>query len=192
MKNSIISIGESIHASIPKTGQIMKDLAALGPDAYDKPSGPLNYIKALIESQADDGADFIAVNVDAFGEDNPQTAVDMMRQYVKLVRKWSKGVPVCVDSGNNDVLVAGLKEWFDTKENVRQPLINSLKVYTWTNSCPQGIRLRIHRFLYRRKTRAPVGTLVRLLARKTIFDSPSTIQLPASKSSIRLRSLLMP
>ena len=26
MKNALISIGESIHASIPKTGQIMKEL----------------------------------------------------------------------------------------------------------------------------------------------------------------------
>ena len=31
MKNALISIGESIHASIPKTGQIMKQLADLGP-----------------------------------------------------------------------------------------------------------------------------------------------------------------
>ena len=136
MKNPVISIGESIHASIPKTGQIMKQLASLGPDAYTRPSGPLNYIKALIESQADDNADYIAVNVDVFGEDAPQNAVNMMRQYVKLVRKWSKGVPLCVDSGNNDVLVAGLKEWFDTKEKVKQPLINSLKVYTLAQFLP--------------------------------------------------------
>jgi methylenetetrahydrofolate reductase (NADPH) len=130
MKNALISIGESVHASIPKTGQIMKQLAELGPDAYVKPSGPLNYIRALIESQANDGADYIAVNVDAFGEDNPQTAVNMMREYVKLVRRWGDGVPICIDSGNNDVLVASLKEWYNTDEVVRQPLINSVKIYT--------------------------------------------------------------
>lgn len=130
MKNALISIGESVHASIPKTGQIMKQLAELGPDAYVKPSGPLNYIRALIESQANDGADYIAVNVDAFGEDDPQTAVNMMREYVKLVRKWGNGVPICIDSGNNDVLVAALKEWYNTKEVVTQPLVNSVKIYT--------------------------------------------------------------
>ncbi|MGA2069748.1 MAG: methylenetetrahydrofolate reductase C-terminal domain-containing protein [Sedimentisphaerales bacterium] len=130
MKNALISIGESIHASIPKTGQIMRQLAQLGPDAYTKPSGPLNYIKALVESQANDGADYIAVNVDAFGEDDQQVAVNMMREYVKLVRRWSDGVPICIDSGNNDVLVAALKEWYDTNEVVRQPLINSVKIYT--------------------------------------------------------------
>ena len=93
MKNALISIGESVHASIPKTGQIMKQLAGLGPDAYTKPSGPLNYIKGLVESQAKDGADYIAVNVDAFGEDSQQVAVDMMREYVKLVRQVEQWRP---------------------------------------------------------------------------------------------------
>ena len=91
MKNALISIGESIHASIPKTGQIMKQLAQLGPDAYTKPSGPLNYIKALVESQANDGADYIAVNVDAFGEDDQQTAVEYdarIRQAGSQVEQW--------------------------------------------------------------------------------------------------------
>ncbi len=136
MKNALISIGESIHASIPKTGQIMKQLAGLGADAYEKPSGPLNYIRALIESQANDGADFLAVNVDAFGEDDPQTSVNMMREYVKLVRKWGGGVPVCIDSSNNDVLTAGLKEWYNTDEELAKPLINSVKVYTMDKFFP--------------------------------------------------------
>jgi 5,10-methylenetetrahydrofolate reductase len=136
MKNAIISTGESIHASIPKTGQIMKELAGLGKDAYTKESGPLNYIKALIESQSNEGADFIAVNLDTFGEDDPKTAVDMMREYVKMVRKWGKGVPVCIDSSNDDVLKAGLKEWFNTSEKVGQPLINSIKVYTMDKMMP--------------------------------------------------------
>ena len=111
-------------------------MRSLGPDAYTRPSGPLNYIKALIESQASDGADYIAVNLDIFGEDDPQTAVNMMREYAKMVRKWGKGVPICFDSSNNDVLIAGLKEWFDTEEDVRQPLVNSIKVYTMDKFLP--------------------------------------------------------
>jgi len=136
MKNALISIGESIHASIPKTGLIMKQLAELGPDAYTKESGPLNYIKALVESQASEDADYIAVNVDAFGEQDPQTAVNMMREYVKLVRQWSNGVPVCIDSSNDDVLIAGLKEWYNTDKEIGQPLINSIKVYTMDKMLP--------------------------------------------------------
>ena len=114
----------------------MSDLTQLGPDAYSKPSEPLDYIKGLIESQADDNADYIAVNLDAFGETDPQVTIDMMVEYVKLVRKWGKGVAVCIDSSNDDVLKAGLKQWYDTNEQVKQPLINSVKVYTIDNVLP--------------------------------------------------------
>jgi 5-methyltetrahydrofolate corrinoid/iron sulfur protein methyltransferase len=136
MKNLLISIGESIHASIPKTGQVMKELATLGPGAYSQPSGPLNYIRALIESQVADEADYIAINLDAFGEDDPQIAVDMMVEYVKLVRQWGGGVPVCIDSSNDDVLIAGLKEWYNTNQTVKPPLLNSVKVHTMDRMLP--------------------------------------------------------
>jgi len=136
MKNPLISIGESIHASIPKTGGIMKQLAELGPDAYSAPSEPLEHIKALIESQASEGADYIAVNLDAFGESDMQISVDMMLEYVRMVRKWGNGIPICIDSSNDDVLIAGLKEWYNTEKEVREPLINSLKVYTMDNMLP--------------------------------------------------------
>ena len=124
MKNLLISIGEAVHASIPKTGKIMKELAELGGDAYSKPSEPLNYIRALIESQADDGADYIAVNLDAYGESDPQVTIDMMVEYVKLVRQYGGGVPICIDSSDDNVLIAGLKEWYNSDKSVKQPLIN--------------------------------------------------------------------
>lgn len=40
MKNPFIAIGESIHASIPKTGGIMKQLSKLGANAYSTPGEP--------------------------------------------------------------------------------------------------------------------------------------------------------
>jgi 5-methyltetrahydrofolate corrinoid/iron sulfur protein methyltransferase len=135
-KNYLISIGETIHASIPRTGKIIKQLAQLGPDAFDKPSGPLNYIRALIESQVAEGADYIAVNLDVLGEQNPQIAVETTRQYVHLLHRWSQGVPICFDSSSNDVLIAGLKEWYNTDKPVRPPLINSVKVYTMDKILP--------------------------------------------------------
>jgi cobalamin-dependent methionine synthase I len=136
MKNQLINIGESVHASIPKTGAVMRQLAQLGPDAYSKESEPLNYIKALIESQASDGADYIAVNLDAFGEDDPQVSINMMIEYVKLVHKWGRGVPVCIDSSDNNVLIAGLKQWYNNDKQVKQPLINSVKIYTTEQILP--------------------------------------------------------
>ena len=135
-KNALISNGEAIHASIPKTGKIMRMLEALGPDAYTKPSGPLNYVRALIESQVSEGADYLAINLDAFGETDPQVAVKMMREYVKMVRKWGNGVGICMDSSNDDVLKAGLEECYNTTESIKQPLINSIKVYTMDKMLP--------------------------------------------------------
>jgi 5-methyltetrahydrofolate corrinoid/iron sulfur protein methyltransferase len=136
MKKPLITIGESIHASTPKTGRIMKHLAELGHNAYSMTSEPLSYIKGLIESQAADGADYMAVNLDAFGEDEPQLCVDMMIEYVRMVRKWGNGVPICIDSSNNNVLIAGLKEWYNAGGHVKQPLINSVKVYTMEDILP--------------------------------------------------------
>jgi 5-methyltetrahydrofolate--homocysteine methyltransferase len=136
MTKKFISIGESVHASIPKTAEQMKQLAGMGPDAYSRPSELLNYIKGLIESQAAEGADYIAVNLDAFGEDDPQKAVEEMVEYVRMVRKWGGGVPICVDSSNDDVLKAGLKEWFNTDVKVAQPLVNSIKIYTMNDMLP--------------------------------------------------------
>ncbi len=136
MKNALISIGEAIHASIPKTGAVMKDLHARGENAYASPSPELAYVRALIEDQAAEGADYIAVNVDAFGESDPQLAADMMVQYVRLVRAWGGTVPVCMDSSDDRVLLAGLKEWYGGGDAVRQPLINSIKAYTADRMMP--------------------------------------------------------
>jgi 5-methyltetrahydrofolate corrinoid/iron sulfur protein methyltransferase len=133
---SLIAIGEAVHASIPRTGLVMKRLHALGAGAYTNPSPELDYVRALITSQVDEGAAYIAVNVDAFGESDSHQAVDMMVEYVRLVRKWSKGVPVCLDSSNDDVLRAGLKEWYATTEPVARPLVNSIKVYTMAEMMP--------------------------------------------------------
>ena len=130
MKVPLITIGESIHASIPQTAEVMKEINRLGKEAYSKQTAQLNYIKSLVESQANDGADYIAVNLDAFGEDEPQICIDMMVEYVRLVRKWGNGVPVCIDSSDDDVLIAGLEEWYNTDEKVKEPLINSVKIYT--------------------------------------------------------------
>ena len=136
MKNALISIGEDIHASIPKHGAVMRELHALGDGAYEKESPQLDYVRALIQRQVEAGADYIAVNVDAFGESDPQLAADIMVEYVRLVRKWGGMVPVCIDSSDDDVLRAGLKEWYATAEPVNPPLVNSIKTYTADEMMP--------------------------------------------------------
>jgi 5-methyltetrahydrofolate corrinoid/iron sulfur protein methyltransferase len=130
MTKKFIGIGETIHASIPRVAKVMKDLHALGDDAFTASSEPLAIIKSIIESQADEGAAYIAVNMDAFGEDDPALSVELMRKYIRLVREFGKGVPACIDSSDDKILVAGLKEWYDTDQPVTKPLVNSIKVYT--------------------------------------------------------------
>ena len=130
MAKPLICIGELVHASIPATGRMMRKLADSGPGAYTTDSEPLDYIKNLIESQAADGADYIAVNLDAFGESDPRTAVRMMSDYVELVRRWGRDVPICIDSSNDEVLETALVDWYESGGRVRPPLLNSVKVHT--------------------------------------------------------------
>ena len=130
MKNALITIGEDIHASIPKHSGIMRELHDLGEGAYSNPSPQLDYMRALIENQVEAGADYLAINVDAFGESDPQLSIDIMVEYVKLVRQWGGMVPVCIDSSDDNVLIAGLKEWYNTDDPVKPPLVNSIKTYS--------------------------------------------------------------
>ncbi len=136
MKNALITIGEDIHASIPKHGAVMRELHALGEGAYENDSPQLGYVRALIENQAELGADYIAINVDAFGESDPQLAADIMVEYVRLVRKWGGMVPACIDSSDDNVLRAGLKEWYASDDPVKPPLVNSIKTYTADEMMP--------------------------------------------------------
>ena len=129
MAKKLISIGETLHASIPRVAKIMTELHGLGEGAFDNDSEPRAGIIEIIALQAKEGADFIGINVDAFGEDDMAAAAELMRKYVRLVREFGEGVPACFDSSNDDVLVAGLKEWYDTDVEVAVPLINSIKVY---------------------------------------------------------------
>ena len=120
-KSPLISIGETLDSYSPKTGAIMKMLAGLGEDAYTKHSGPLNYIKALIKSQARENPEYILVNIDAVAKGDD--AVEMIKQYAHLVRRNGRGVAIAIDSANKDVLVAGLKEWYTEGTKVKKPLV---------------------------------------------------------------------
>ncbi len=123
-------IGESVHASIPKTGKVMRELAAAGAGAYENESESLSYIISLIKDQAERGASYIEVNVDEFCGADASEAIELMKVYVGLVAKHSGGVPVCVDSSNDDILRAGLEEWYKQGSDMPVPMLNSVKVHT--------------------------------------------------------------
>jgi 5-methyltetrahydrofolate corrinoid/iron sulfur protein methyltransferase len=69
----------------------------------------------------------------------------MMVEYTRLVKRWGNGVPICFDSSNDNVLITGLKEWYEGKSEIsnlksqiaqRAPLMNSIKVYTMDRMMP--------------------------------------------------------
>jgi 5,10-methylenetetrahydrofolate reductase len=129
-KSPLISIGDQLSASNPKTAKVMKEILDLGDAGFQRLPGPIGYVKALIQSQADDGADYIAVNVDALSDEEGQLAVKMMKPYVRLVRQWGRGVPVCIDSRFDDALIAGLNEWYNANQPVKTPLLSSIRAKT--------------------------------------------------------------
>ena len=140
-KAAFIQIGESIHASIPRPAAAMSELQAMGPDALEQPSGARDYILSLIKEQVKHGADYLEVNVDAFGEHDSALPIRMMRDYVRLVRTHGGGVPVCVDSGAPDVLAAGLEAWYEgAPASIASPLLNSIKTYTMNQLLPLRAR----------------------------------------------------
>ena len=122
-RNPLLYISNLVHASVPKVGVILKQLSQLGADKYSSSSGPLNYLKASIQSQALGDADYIAVNLDALFEGDAQDAANTMAEYVTLIHKWGRTVPVCIDSRRIDVIDAGLRQWYSLSRNVKAPLV---------------------------------------------------------------------
>ena len=118
----LIMIGESLHASISKCGEAMDKAYNCNDEAS------WQYITDIITSQAAADADFIEVNVDKFCEAGVDIAIDMMKKFVSMVVELGGNSVVCIDSSNDDILIAGL-EAFSEAGGKNKPLINSIKPY---------------------------------------------------------------
>jgi 5-methyltetrahydrofolate--homocysteine methyltransferase len=126
---NLIEIGESIHAQIPRIYWAMNDVLRRS-DGGKRLSGGLAHLIDVINRQMIAGADYIAVNVDAFPQ---RERPGLMRQYVNLVNSLSAGVggmPVCIDSSDPVTKQAGLEAYYRTAENPREkpPIINSINI----------------------------------------------------------------
>lgn len=126
-KGPLISIGDLIDATNPKTGKVMREILDAGEEAFGREAGPAKYITALIQSQVDEGADYIAVNVDALCKDDPQVAATLMRQYVGVIRRSSGGIPVCIDSMFPEAVIAGLETWYQGDRSAKAPLVSGVR-----------------------------------------------------------------
>lgn len=120
--SGLIQVAELIHTSIPLAGSALKLLLDAGPDAFTKPNRGLDVLEDLITSQAEEGGDYIDINIDSL--DAPD-APSFMREVVRQVWLHSGGTPPCIDSSAQAVLKAGLEQWFEF-DNVAPPLLNSI------------------------------------------------------------------
>ena len=117
----VVMVGESVHAHMPRVYWAMKQI-------LDHPGssshGPQAYLAEVITTQVRNGADYIAVNVDAFPSDVRPL---MMRYYVDVVNSLAEGVPVCIDSADSDTKRAGVTQYFRTTRNPDAlPIVNSI------------------------------------------------------------------
>jgi hypothetical protein len=123
----LISIGDMLNAYNPVTCTAMKQFSdSIG--TTKSPNGALNFLKALILTQAAEGASYIAINIDALAKDDPDAAAEMIPPYIKLIRKLGKGVPVCIESRHEEALIAGLQEWYRGDGHVAPPLIGPIDI----------------------------------------------------------------
>jgi 5,10-methylenetetrahydrofolate reductase len=121
----LISIGDMLNAYNPAISTAMKQFnESIG--KTKGPNGALNFLKALILTQAAEGASYIAVNIDALAKDDPDAAAEIIPPYVKLIRKLGKGVPVCIESRHQEALIAGLQEWYRGDGHVSPPLLGPI------------------------------------------------------------------
>ncbi|MGE4285396.1 MAG: dihydropteroate synthase [Phycisphaerae bacterium] len=121
---NFIKIGESVHASIPSMGKLMREVF----DDTDEKAVALNAIKAKIIEQAEKGASYIDVNVDDYFAENADRAAELMRTFVTLVAESGCGIPACIDSSNDELVIEGLRAWYSTGVSADlRPMVNSIK-----------------------------------------------------------------
>ncbi len=139
--NKFTQIGELLHTSIASSRKAMDALIAKGDNAFNTPSAELDAVKEIITKQIDTGADYIEINLDDLLGNNDQEIIEMMAQYVELIKQCCKDNPecsVCIDSSDDRLLVSGLNQWYKDSHNLKKPMINSVKVSNIDNILSLG------------------------------------------------------
>ena len=123
----LIALGDMLNAYNPVISTAMKQFNE-SLDKAKNQNGASNFLKALILTQAAEGASYIAVNIDALAKKDATAAAKLVLPYVKLVHRFGKGVPMCIESRHQEALIAGLKQWYDTDGQVAPPLVGPIDI----------------------------------------------------------------
>jgi cobalamin-dependent methionine synthase I len=139
----------------------------------------LEYIEQLISSQSRAGADFIEVNVDQFGENGKDFAAGMMSRFVAMVAENGGDSGVCIDSSDDDLLIAGLESCYQQPSLGKKPLVNSVKTYNADKLLPlaQKMPFSFIALLMVHENNDPVAELIDQA--NTIFDKALDVGLSA-------------
>lgn len=116
-KNPLTIVGEAIDSANPHCLTALQQLTDAA-EPKGKDSRAFAYIKALIQSQAQDKADFIGMNLDAFTSDPKHVAT-----VVGWIQQCSRSVPVCLESKSDSMIEAGLQAWFGSAPSARIPMV---------------------------------------------------------------------
>ena len=121
---ALLTVGDAINAFNPMTRQALQRLNASDSQALTQDSGALRFLKALIQSQADARADYIGLTLDALDSDI-ERLTQTVNVYVSMVRSWGRSIPVSIESAHTEVLIGGLKSWYETDRPVKAPMIRA-------------------------------------------------------------------
>jgi len=160
----LIRIGEDLHCHIP-TVQASAARWFCG-DELDRVAGEKHLIK-LVQGQAAAGADYMDVNVDDYlidAEIGKEGALKIMYHIFDLVERYGRGISMCIDSSDTDLLEAGLARYYEMRgAQAPMPLVNSVSA---TRLDPLALRER-YRF-------SIVGMLLENLWESSGFSGVST------------------
>jgi 5,10-methylenetetrahydrofolate reductase len=121
----LIRVAELLHASLPRVKEAF-DIIKARQDGLTSQNEGMDYLRMVIEAQAFYRPDFIDINIDDAGEGNTEKSIALMKACVGLVCKHGGGIPPCIDSSDQEVLHAGLEEYYKIKGNeAPRPLLNS-------------------------------------------------------------------
>jgi len=119
-KNPLTIVGEAINAFNPNTLTALQQITDPA-NAQATDSRAFAYIKALIQSQAQEQAEFIVLNLDALSADPSH-----MTTLIDLIQHYGRSVPVCIESNSEAMIKAGLKAWYGSGQPVKTPMIRLL------------------------------------------------------------------
>jgi hypothetical protein len=128
-KGPLITIADKLSSYDSKVGAVMRQVKENGRNILKTDSTQLEFIRAVINSQGNEGADYIMADVDnLYEEDRGDEIKKTLMDYTALVRKFGAGASAYIRSSNVQALKGGIKQWYSTPEPVKACLVGPVNI----------------------------------------------------------------